>query len=367
MKIRKTLFSLEGSTIENSILNDFEFNSKNIVLRSSPRTIFIQAAGPCNSNCVFCSRGSGYEIFDLEAHKRCFEEKLYPYISKADTLVFTGSGEFLLLSEAEEILDFFDSRFPHVGKQFSTNGSPLTESICRKIIESQGRYTIHISLHASNYMLHKVLTRSDNFRKIIDQLEYLVKLKKGKHNLEVRLIFVATTINIEDLPSFVRLAESLGVDRVVCYYNYIYIPTQKYLSCFFKQDITNHIFDEAKNLSQKLKIPLDLPPKFGLESYSENGVCREPWSQMMTDSQGHVLPCDASEDCYLNIEKTKSFMDDIWNSEYYLSLRKSLIEKKASCFKHCFRANPSSVNDFCSHVIHRGQRNDIDIFWSDNF
>lgn len=352
---------------ENSLLNDFEFNSKNIQLKSSPPVIFIQAAGPCNSNCAFCSRGTDYEFFNLDIHRRRFEEKLYPSIAKAETLIFTGSGEFLLLPEAEEILDFFDKRFPDVQKQFSTNSSTLTKNVCQKLIESPSKYIIHISLHASNSRLHRVLTRTDNFNRIIEQLGYLLKLRKNKSNLEVRLIFVATTLNIEDLPDFIRLASDLGVDRVVCYYNYIYIPTQKYLSCYFKQEIANHIFDEAESLARNLRVPLELPPRFGLSHYSSRNICREPWSQIMTDSKGHVLPCDASEDCYLNIEKAQSFMDDIWNSQYYRDLRKALLEKNASCFKHCFRANPSSVNDFKSHVIHRGNTKDINILWGDNF
>jgi len=350
---------------KNALLNDNEYNSKKVVLNSSSKTIFIQASGPCNSNCAFCSRGSDYEIFNLEVHRRRFENKLYPFISKAERLIFTGSGEFLLLPEAEEILDFFDNGFPHVEKIFSTNGSPLTPRICEKIVNSESKYTIHISLHASNSTLHRVLTRTDNFHKIIGQLEYLLDLNRDTGNPEVFLIFVATTLNIEDLPDFVRLAHQLSVDGVICYYNYIYIPTQKYLSCFFKQELTNKMFNETKEIARRLNIKVDLPPRFGLKEYPNLGICREPWSQIMFTTQGHVLPCDASEDCHESLEN-KHFMD-VWNGEYYQNLRRSLIEGKASCFKHCFRANPSSVNDFSSHVIHRGGRKDIDILWGDNF
>jgi len=350
---------------KNSLLNDNEYNSKKTVLNSSPKAIFIQAAGPCNSYCAFCSRGSDYEIFNLEVHRRCFEDKLYPFISKAEQLIFTGSGEFLLLPEAEKILDFFDSRFPHIEKMFSTNGSTLTPNMCEKIVNSESKYTIHISLHASNGRLHKVLTRTDHFHRVIGQLSYLLKLREKKGNPEVRLIFVATTLNIEDLPNFIRFASQLGVDKVICYYNYIYIPTQKYLSCFFKQELTNRMFDEAEELVKRLNIEVDLPPKFGQKEYSNLGICREPWSQIMFTTQGHVLPCDASEDCHENLEN-KEFMD-VWDGEYYQNLRKALIDGRASCFKHCFRANPLSVNDFRSHVIHRGERKDIDILWGDNF
>lgn len=351
----------------NLTLNDREFNSAKVILESSPKTIFIQAAGPCNSSCSFCSRGKEYEIFDLEVHRRRFEKNLYPYIHRAETLVFTGSGEFLLLPQACEILDFFDTEFPYVEKFFSTNGSSLVPGVCEKIAGSKSGYTIHVSLHASNAGLHKVMTRAENFGTIIGHIRCLCRLKEKKQDLRINLIFVATTLNIDDLCDFVRLAADLGVDRVVCYYNYIYIPTQKYLSCFFKQDLTNRMLDEAQNLAVKLNMAIDLPPRFSQKTYRMSSICREPFSQIMFDSRGKVLPCDASGDCQQVLSADKDFMD-IWNGPYYQGLRNSLLEGNCPCFKHCLRANPASVNDFESHVIHRGRKEeDIHILWGDNF
>lgn len=351
----------------NSRLNDTEFESRKIILESSPKVFFLQAAGPCNSQCVFCSRGKDYEFFDLETHRRRFEEKLSRFLLKAEQVILTGSGEYLLLPDAEKILDYFEDDFSHVEKVFSTNGSGLTRKICDKIIGGKSRYTIHLSLHSSNKDTHKTMTRTDNFDKIIDQLNYLIRTRKDTAKLTLRLIFVATTLNIEDLPDFVRLAADLGVDRVICYYNYIYVPAQKYLSCFFKQALTNRMLDDAEKIAARSGIAIDLPPRFGLKQYAANtGICREPWSQIMLNAEGQVLPCDAAEDSNESLEG-KDFMG-VWNGPYYHDLRKNMIEANKSCFRHCFRANPASVNDFRSHVIRRGrQGSKIDITWGDNF
>jgi len=352
----------------NPNLKDKEYNNEEVVLESPPKTIFIQAAGPCNSSCVFCSRPSEYEMFDLSAHRERFEKSLYPYIAKAETLVLTGSGEFLRLSQASEILDFFDNKFPNVEKFFSTNGSSLLPWVCQKLVNSNSRYTVHVSLHASKPGLHNLITRTDNFDFIIKQVQYLISIRKSEGKPRIHLVFVATTLNIEDLPDFVRLAARLKVDKVICYYNFIYSPTQKYLSCFFKQELTNRMLEEARELSGKLKIDIGLPPKFDQIHYPKAVFCREPFTQIMFDCQGHALPCDASEDCH-EILKDDGDLMDVWNSSYYQNLRRTLIEGSASCFKHCLRANPISVNDFSSHVIHRGQKNGqkIDIQWGDNF
>lgn len=352
---------------DNLQLNDLEYNNRETVLHSTPKAFFLQASGPCNSSCVFCSRGNDYEMFDLEVFKKRFEKKLLCEFSRAQQIILTGSGEYLLLPEADKILDYFDVNLPHVNKMFSTNGSSLTPKICDKIAGSISKYTIHVSLHASNNMLHQVLTRMDIFHKILGQIKYLLSIRKDSESPAVHLIFVATTLNIEDLPNFVRLAAELRIDKVVCYYNYIYVPAQKYLSCFFKQELTNRMLDETKDLAGRLNVKIDLPPKFGQKEYPRPSVCREPWSQIMFNLKGHVLPCDASEDCNENLEEVEWFRN-IWNSEYYRKLRESLVGGTSSCFRHCFRANPASVNDFRSHVIHRGKGgSEINILWGDNF
>ncbi|MCX5713776.1 MAG: SPASM domain-containing protein, partial [Candidatus Omnitrophica bacterium] len=347
------LSGLQELQRKNSDLNDREYNEGKIILESSPKAIFIQAAGPCNSYCVFCSRGPDYKLFNLVEHRKKFEKNLYPFIERAQTLIFTGSGEFLQLPDAQDTLDFFDYRFPHVQKFFSTNGSSLKQWVADKIISGRSNYTIHASLHASNAKLHKTLTRMDNFDAIIGQIKYIIANRKDASKLKVNLIFVATTLNIEDLPEFIKLASELKVDKVVCYYNFIYVQAQKYLSCFFKQDLTNAMFDQAQDLANRLGIALELPFRFGQAQYPDLGPCREAFSQIMFDWDGNVLPCDAAEDCHERLTEERAFME-VWNSPYYQKLRKSLRENYQACSRHCLRANPAGVNDFKSHVIYRG-------------
>ncbi|MDD5130370.1 MAG: radical SAM protein [Candidatus Omnitrophica bacterium] len=363
----KSLALARAEQRDNLALNDDEYNDKRINLKSTPKAFFLQVSGPCNASCAFCSRGNDYEMFNLDVFREKFEEKLFYTPQRAQQIVLTGSGEYLLLPQAGQILDYFDTAFPHVEKMFSTNGSGLTAEICHKIASGKSRYTIHASLHASYRQLHQVMTRLDNFHKILGQLKYLLELRKQTQNVGINLIFVATTLNIEDLPNFIFLAANLGVDKVICYYNYIYVPAQKYLSCFFKQELTNQKFDEAEKIAARLNIGLQLPPRFNQKEYPVYNMCREPWSQVMFDMNGHILPCDAAEDCYESLEKAPWF-GDIWNGQYYRKLRQSLVDGSSNCFKYCFRANPSCVNDFRSHVIRRGRKDsDVDIFWADNF
>jgi radical SAM superfamily enzyme YgiQ (UPF0313 family)/MoaA/NifB/PqqE/SkfB family radical SAM enzyme len=353
---------------KNAILNDAEFKANKIILASSPTAFFLQFAGPCNSSCVFCSRGHEYQHFNLKDFQEKIESRVSLQLALAEQFIFTGSGEFLRLPEWRQVLEYFEKRYPYVNKMFSTNASSLRQEVADLITSQESRYLIHASLHASNARLHKAVTRMDNFGRIIEQIKYLLAKRKKNNNVRINLFFVATTLNIDDLPDFVRLAKNLGVDAVVVNYNYIYVPAQKYLSCYFKQDLTNRMLYEAKELARDLGISISLPCGFGLQSYPVSGICRELWSQIMFDGQGKVLPCDASHDCNLKLEDGLTF-DSIWNSEYYAGMRRELVESgSTSCYQHCHRANPETVNLFSSHVIHRGRHNQkIDEFWEDNF
>ncbi len=333
---------------DNSQLNDKEFESRKIILSSSPKIFSFQASGPCNSHCIFCSRDINHDFFDLTAYRDIFENKLGSFLLRAEQIILNGLGEIFSLPHIEEILEYFDDNFPQAEKVFFTNGSSLTPKICKRIVDSKSRYTIYVSLHASVSNLHKVITRTDNFHKIIGQLHYLSELRKDTGNPVINFVFVATTINIEDLPNFIRLAAHLGISKVICYYNYIYIPAQRYLSCFFKQELTNRVFDEAERVANSLNIKIDLPPKFGLKDYPVNGICREPWSRVIFNTKGNIISCSNAKE--INEGLTDNDFRNIWNGPYYQELRKALINGD-SCFKYCFRANPVVVNELRAHMV----------------
>jgi len=235
----------EDSVKENNRLNDIEYENKNIILRSYPKAVFVQLDAPCNQNCLFCSRPTAYNHFDLEEFKRNYEDQLSQAFQYAERINLTGSGEMLLLPKAKENLKYFNY-FKYSEKMFATNGSSLTPKMIDFIIESDNRYVIHLSVHSSDALLHKVMTKSDNYGALKENIEYLKKAKTHTDKLKVNYVFVATTKNIENLSSFVAFAKDNNADSVIVYYNYIYSLDQKYLSCYFNRGKTNRSIDSAK-------------------------------------------------------------------------------------------------------------------------
>lgn len=344
---------------ENTSLNNEEYRQKKIRLKSYPQAVFVQIDGPCNHNCLFCSRPEIYNHFDLDDFRSEFEDLLFPVFQRVNRINITGSGELLFLPEAKRNLSYFN-QFKQAEKMFATNGSSLTPKMVDYIIESENRYLIHVSLHASNPQLHSVMTANKTYDIIFENIKYLSKAKEQSDKLQVNFIFVATTRNISDLLNFIRFAYEFNADGVVVYYHYIYRMDQKEISCYFNQEQTNNMISLADKKVDRLakkygkRLKLVLPPMFGREYKYSDTLCNEAWNQVMINSNGDIISCDVAGDSFENISGKKDFME-VWNGKYYTELRKNLVENRYDCASFCFRANPNTVNKFKSHVISRGK------------
>ncbi|MBU1148052.1 MAG: glycosyltransferase, partial [Candidatus Omnitrophica bacterium] len=341
----------EDSQRDNISLNDLEYDSKKIVLESTPRGIGIGMHYRCNADCVFCLSGE-HANSNLEVYKRFFEARLHDALPRAEYVNFCGFGELLLMPEATGFLDHINRTLPCVNKIITTNGMPLTDRMCERIVSS--KYNIQVSLQASNPQLHKRLTRTEGFDRILKQIEHLRSIRPNDRNPAISLIFIANTLNIENLPDFVKLAHSLGVDEVLCNYMTVYTKAHLQLSCFFKQELTNIKLEEAERLAEKLNMPLKLPSRFGREEDSGNGkiACKEPWQYFYVEREGSVLPCCYAGD-HIDYLNTKKF-EAVWNGEPYQRLRKSLVNNNLNSWcRFCPKNSGVNINDIRSHVTLR--------------
>ena len=332
----------------NSNLNEQEYQSGKVSLQSTPRGIGIGAHWRCNANCIFCLGGYP-RLFDLHTYRQFFEKRLFQALPKAEFINLCGFGELLLMPRCEEFLDYINRTLPFSNKILTTNGTPLSKTIDQRLTE--GKYSLQVSLHASEKRLHRMLTRTEAFDRIIEQTQNLLLIRKNHSSPSVGLIFIINTLNIENLPDFIEFAAKLGVDSVVANYMTVYTPAHLKLSCFFKQKITNRMFSEAEEQAARFGLSLSLPPKFG-DNGSNYPRCSEPWKYLYVETEGSILPC-----CYAGAHIGYLYRDElqeVWNGEIYKNLRRSLVEGKDSGWcKYCYKNKPSNVNDIRSHVSFR--------------
>ncbi len=342
---------LEALRDENVALNNREWAEKRIILTSTPQVVFLQINAVCNADCVFCSKGYDYPIFDIDEYFGKYGTSVLPVLRRARELILTGSGEFLGLPKASRILEHFNRQLPHVDKYVATNASHLKPELLDLIVAGESRYTLQLSLHAADRETFEKMMRYKAYDRVMGNIRSLME-KRDPAKTRVYCMFVMTTLNAESLPDFIRFARDLGADRVIAGYFYIYEAQQKYLSLYFKQDLANRVIAEARKVADELKMDVSLPHPFGLkeEGAPRAGSCIEPWHQIMFNPDGGVLPCDV----YGGFRETlneKTFQE-IWNGPSYRSIRRAL-KTGGGCLTTCPRHNPIGVNDWRAHVIHR--------------
>jgi len=346
--------------LNNKILNDIEYSSGQVKLKSTPINITFCANYKCNMKCIFCLERGNDPDFSLDVYKNLFMSKLDGSINRATHLFNTGWGEILLSPEIEDFLDYLNKNLPEVTKVFTTNGVPLNKNLILKLVE--GRYDLQISLHTSNPLIHRLLTQTNYFEQIISQIRALVALRQERNlsNLYINLIFIATSLNIENLPDFVDFAGELGVNSITCNYLTIFKPEHIKLSCFFVKETTNKMFDEAQKRAHKYNIDFFLPPRFGRqETVNKIELCRAPWNQLFVDALGNVLPCCYAGEPIGNLNNSDFF--SIWNGDGYVQLRRALItgEPHKIC-KDCFKFSSGNTDDIRSHITFRcANKNEI--------
>ncbi len=333
---------------QNLLLNDLEYNLGELGLKSTPEGVGIGAHYNCNAKCIFCLGGKP-QLFSLKRYKEFFEPRLGAIIAKARFINFCGFGELLLLPDVEDFLDHVNRTIPDVNKIYTTNGTPLLNpGVFSRVVGSQT--AIEISLHASNAQLHKVLTKLDIFDQIITGIRQLILARKRPTCPHLVLVFLANTLNIEDLPNFVKLAADLGVNEVTCNYMSIFHSAHLKFSCFFKQEITNASFKKAQAVAHKLKIPLRLPPSFGENVRpGQSQICSDPWKYFYVENEGSVLPCCFAGDHVGYLDEAG--FETIWNGVYYKNLRHSLTEgRPGEWCRYCYKYRSENLNDLRSHI-----------------
>ncbi len=298
---------------------------------------------------MFCLGGE-YKPFTLKLYRNYFEARLGSMINQAEHVSLCGMGELLLIADIEKFLEYINKTLPDKNKILTTNGLALKENLSGIFTES--KYSIQISLHASNAKLHEQLTGlKGGFDRIIAQARYIISKRRDKQSPYVSLVFLVNTLNIEDLPHFIELAASLGVDCVQCNYLTIFQPGHIKLSCFFMQELTNEILDKAMQRAQELKIALNIPPKFSTAEYFKT-ICSQPWKNIYIDTEGAVLPCCYSGEHFGELKDNDIL--SIWNNAKFQQVRADLHSGNtiAMC-KYCINNNPANVNLLNSHVSFR--------------
>ncbi len=319
-KIYKYASILKSLCYKKRIVNFFRALASYLLRRHKvknlPFLVQIEPTNNCNLRCSLCLVGQN-RLKRIKGNMsfvnfKSIIDQLEPELCY---LALYNLGEPFLNPEIFKMISYAKSR--NIFIRLSTHGDFKNSETIKKITES-GLDELLISLDCatpSSYLSYK---KSDNFKRVINNIELLVsgRKKNKKPYLVLQLLLMHDTEN--EIHDFKKLARGLKVDKIL-----------------FKKIRINSLHTEP----QKNYLPIN--KKYIRARYKDNftkNSCIHPWISTVIFWDGTVAPCCfdmEGEYAFGNIHKEK--LSRIWNNSAYIKFRKeiSLNLNQTSLCKEC--------------------------------
>ncbi|MEM0079156.1 MAG: radical SAM/SPASM domain-containing protein [Nitrososphaerota archaeon] len=329
------------------------------------KIIQIEVTSRCNAFCIMCPKSCMGELWNSGDLPMDVYRRMSEYFDLFDLIWLQGWGEPLLVKEIFDMVRLAGKVHGSVG--LTTNAMLLNEDFSRKLIES-GLRVIAISIAGATEKTHENIRRGTIFKKIVENVETLTRLRRSMNAKDLKVIFTFLRIkqNIRELPDVVELAASLDVDEVVGT-NLDYIPTREHydMKIFFEEKPPEEYLEIIRESEEKAK-------ENGISIYNypvkmdEVAICSEnPIENLYVCHDGTVSPC-----VYLNIPlKTnifpRYFKGKTYTTEKYIfgDLKKEELTKiieKRECrdFREIYRKRSeyTSSGSLLSKLMNFGEK-----------
>jgi ADP-heptose:LPS heptosyltransferase/sulfatase maturation enzyme AslB (radical SAM superfamily) len=169
----------------------------------------------CNLHCMMCG-GRTKPSAQLIMPLNLFQEKVLPLFHNISAFQFGCQCEPLLLPYFDEAVRLIGKTAPIAAKgALVTNGTLLTESTARLLIETPVFKRLRFSWDASYRELFNSIRCGADFDKLLDIVKELIRLRNtAQSSCSIEFNVTVLKENIRDLPEIIRLAGSLGINRV---------------------------------------------------------------------------------------------------------------------------------------------------------
>ena len=237
-------------------------------------------------------------------------ERLIPALKFFNHVHLSGWGEPLLHPRLWDMAQTARSQGCTVS--LTTNGMNLTEAMQVQVMEHLDM--VAVSLDGGTAETYERLRPGADFRRVTQQLAALCSRKRslGRPRPEVVLLFMKMRPNLTELPAFLELAASLGVDRVnATNLDFIAAPAMEGLSLVpstLDPEIAA-IFEQAQRQAEKSGLPFR---NVGSTPVSDLILCdANPLKNFFVTSFGDIAPC-----VYLGLPLSGGFLRHFFQKSY---------------------------------------------------
>ena len=254
----------------------------------APNTISLDVSGTCNLRCTICSLKDWYPVSETKVVSDKVVERVAAYAGHLKQISLQCNCEPLLNPQVHSIVRTLKQANPSSVVSFVTNGTMLTRKRSEQLVKC-GIDEIVVSLDGATEESYEDVRVGSHFHKVITNIRTFNEVRTASTGSKTRLgaIAVATTTNLAELGTIMKLAISLGAEHFQVNGLEPYTKEQQSIIAYgYKPDTrAKAAFAELRILAKKHGIALTLPP---LRLRSRRYCVR---SMIAIDPDGNVFPC----------------------------------------------------------------------------
>lgn len=321
---------------------------------SLPKNLYLEVTNRCNLKCKACIlyRGSWEPARDVTLDEMV---QITDQLTELERIALHGIGEPLLNEELPGMIRHLKNRDIYV--LFNSNGILIDKKRQYELITA-GLDELRISLDAASPQGYNAMRDSDKFDQIVSNLHSFVEHRKQLHvsHPKLSLWYLGTRENIAELPAFIRLADTIGIEDVylqrLVYFQDdtgygVAIPEKTLMDSDGK---TREYLNQSQDLAKQLGIRFNASGLHTpLESVQLNAAnrpfwqrCFRPTTLMYITANGNVLPCCISPFATSDYSSIilgnvfESSLEEIWLGPKYRKFRKThQSELPPKCCRGC--------------------------------
>jgi len=295
-------------------------------LEPLPEWFEIEPTTYCNMKCKMCE----HTYWNEPNKHMTFEEfkHIFDQFPKVRWIGMTGIGESLMNPDFLKMMEYV-KKDPSIYIELFDPFFLTNEKVLKKWVDLSVD-KVYVSLDAATPETYAIQRPGFDFKKILNNLKLLDKIKKdhNKHYPRLCFHFIINKYNINDVLEYLDLVKSLNIDVWFIQFTRMLHPFKEVKDMFvhIPDSLKEKVFQKAKKLGLDVRfnanVPLRKPPLYHCSAYIQPFI-------FVT---GHVIPC-----CCMNEENRRQWqkdtslgnifeqsLEEIWYGEKFRDLRKKL-------------------------------------------
>lgn len=309
------------------------------------RSIDVEPVAKCNLECPFCQVPGWHRATETGTMGIDLFRKIIDQFPNLKHIKLQGMGEPFLNENLTAMIRIAGER--NIKTTILTNGTLLDQSLSLDVLESK-LTNLYFSFDAATKEIYEKLRVGASFETVVKNIKYICEMKKnGGYNTGIYIrCLVSNRFILDELTLLVELAADVGVDGLYIA-NRLKIWETRDSSTYPVKFVAIDSFDnypvsmhKAERLANNLGVYLRIEQN---NQHKHFYPCAAPWNTLFISVEGNVVPCCniGSPDAWCMGNLLNNDINNIWNNESYIDLRKAIRLNEIPLFcTACYRKEP---------------------------